>query len=59
MYELMYVIQVQLYNYKNPHSRIKKLCETIIFKCIATYPCMMAQIQEMLINSLNKKYVYF
>lgn len=29
--ELMYVIQVQLYNYKNPHSRIKKLCETVLF----------------------------
>jgi len=57
--ELMYVTQVQLYNYKNPYSRIRKLCETLIFKCLATYPSMMAQIQEILINTLNKIYIYF
>lgn len=46
------------YIIKNIHiTELNKLCETI--KHTATYPCTVAQIQEILINNLNKKDVYF
>lgn len=40
-------------------TELNKLCETIVFKHTATYPCTVGQIQEILINNLNKKDVYF